>query len=361
MPGAGQRVVALLEPALVEQQPVARRGPPRPAAGRGSGPRSPAGRRRAPPSQAAEPVELRARGPQIRQPEVYVRARRPACAAPARRRAARPRVIWSGLSAASNIRALPSQLRKVPAFSATAATGRTTSARSVTSPGRSSSETRKPTSSSASRARAGSGRSATSTPATSSAPSSPVAAASTIWPVSRPKPAREFGQAPDARRPRPGPAGRWPDVRRAAATAARPPRPRRARRPGAGSTPAAAPVAAAARTAAVSPPGTAASRSPTTITAPSARSASAAVAPVVLQADPARERVQPLGLGAGRGGQQRAARLLQAAGGVRGQRERPLPVLAVGLAQPQEDAGRLLLGLEPGEQDRAAPSPARCT
>ncbi len=39
------------------------------------------------------------------------------------------RVIWSGLSAASKKRTRPSQLRKVPAFSATAATGRTTSAR----------------------------------------------------------------------------------------------------------------------------------------------------------------------------------------------------------------------------------------
>ncbi len=96
------------------------------------------------------------------------------------------RVIWSGLSAASKKRALPSQLRKVPGFSATAATGRTTSARSVTSLGRSSSDTTNPASSSAARARVGSGRSATSTPATSSAWSSPRAAASTISPVSRP-------------------------------------------------------------------------------------------------------------------------------------------------------------------------------
>ncbi len=96
------------------------------------------------------------------------------------------RVIWSGLSAASNSRTLPSQLRKVPGFSATAATGRTTSASSVTSLGRSSRETTNPASASAARARAGSGRSATSTPATRSAWSSPRAAASTIWPVSRP-------------------------------------------------------------------------------------------------------------------------------------------------------------------------------
>ncbi len=95
------------------------------------------------------------------------------------------RVIWSGLSAASNGRTRPSQLMNAPAFSATAATGRTTSAWSVTSLGRSSRETTK-ASCRAVRARAGSGRSVTSTPATSSADSSRVAAASTIWPVSRP-------------------------------------------------------------------------------------------------------------------------------------------------------------------------------
>src|SRR5690606_17628839 len=45
------------------------------------------------------------------------------------------------------------------------------------------------------------------------------------------------------------------------------------------------------------------------------------------------------------------SRFLQTAGGVGGQREGALAVLAPGLAQPQEDAGRLLLGLEADQQD----------
>lgn len=60
---------------------------------------------------------------------------------------------------------------------------------------------------------------------------------------------------------------------------------------------------------------------------------------------------QPLGLGAGGGGQQRAAQLAQAPGGVRGDREDGQSGGAVGLAQPQEDDRRLLLGLQPDQQD----------
>ncbi len=133
-----------------------------PAAGRGNwAPISTRVGRRRVPSQAAEPVELRAARSAGRAARGVRPGRRPACAARARRSARARRVIWSGLSAASNRRARPSQLRKVPAFSATAATGRTTSACSVTSLGRSSSDDQEAhLVQRASRARAGSGRSA---------------------------------------------------------------------------------------------------------------------------------------------------------------------------------------------------------
>ncbi len=195
------------------------------------------------------------------------------------------RVICSGLSAASNIRTRPSQLRKVPDFSATAATGKTTSARAVTAVGRSSSETRKPTSFSAWRARFGSGRSSTPTPATSSAPSSPVAAASMIRPVSRP--GREGSSASrhsaaTSSRARGSVAGRPPGSNAGSAPASTAPR-SPARR---GIHTRRAPVAAAVRIAADSAPGTPASRSPTMIRECSARNASAA-------ADPSASRPTP--------------------------------------------------------------------
>ena len=103
---------------------------------------------------------------------------------------------------------------------------------------------------------------------------------------------RELGHAPDRRRPPRARAGRCAgrppgssDGSAPASTAPRSP----ARR---GIHTSWAPVAAAARTAAVSPPGTAASRSPTTITAPSARSASAACSPVA-RPDRRRPRARP--------------------------------------------------------------------
>ena len=334
-----------------------------PSPGRGSGcARSPAGRWRAAPVQPPSRSSSRAYGAQVRQARGGRPGRRRACAAPGRRSARGGAVIWSGLSAASNSRALPSQLRKVPAFSATAATGSTTSARSVTSLGRSSRLTRKPTSSSAARARAGSGRSATSTPPTSSAPQL----------AGRPRPRRsgrcrgrsrcgQLGDAPDGgdlvAGPRVGGRAAAGQQRRAA----RPPRPRRARRPGAGSTPAWRRSRWRPVRAAVSPPGTAASRSPTTITAPSARSASAAAGPVALQADAARERVQPLGLGAGRGGQQRAARL-RPVRGWRAWRARRSAGRACGA--PCAAAGRRRAPpprTRSRPAARRAPSPARCT
>ena len=57
-------------------------------------------------------------------------------------------------------------------------------------------------------------------------------------------------------------------------------------------------------------------------------------------------------LTAGRGGDQRATHLRQPAGGERCDRGDLQAVLAEGLAQPQEDDGRFLLGLEAREQDR---------
>ncbi len=262
------------------------------------------------------------------------------------------RVIWSGLSAASNSRRRPSQLRKVPDFSAAADTGSTTSASSVTAPGRSSRLTRKPTASSACRARTGSGRSSTPTPPTTSADSSPSAAASTICAVSRPGSAGSSA-TPQARatsaRASSLPTGRAPGSspgRQPASTAPRSPARRGTH------TSVALLVAAAVRTAAVSAPGTVASRSPTRITEPSPRSASAAAAPCSSSPTPPASASSHSVSVPGRGGQQGAARLLQSAGGVARQREGALPVLAPGFAQPQEDAGRLLLRLESGQQQR---------
>src|SRR5262249_14879700 len=80
----------------------------------------------------------------------------------------------------------PSQFTNLPAFSAAAATGSTTSARSVTALGRSSRLTRNRVASRAASAAAGSGRSLGSTPAMTSAPMSPAAAAARMCEVSRP-------------------------------------------------------------------------------------------------------------------------------------------------------------------------------
>ena len=80
-------------------------------------------------------------------------------------------------SAASNGRIRPSQSTNAPDFSTTGATGKTTSASSVTALSRSSRLTTNGAASIAANAAAGSGRSAGSTPPISSAPSSPVRAA----------------------------------------------------------------------------------------------------------------------------------------------------------------------------------------
>ncbi len=89
-------------------------------------------------------------------------------------------------------------------------------------------------------------------------------------------------------------------------------------------------------------------------------------ASLALQSDAAGQRVEPFGLGAGCRREQRAARLDQAARGVRRQPVGVLTAPAVRLAQPQEDAGSLLLGLDTGQEDgrcllqggvREAPAP----
>ena len=82
--------------------------------------------------------------------------------------------------AAPNEPGLPSQFTNVPAFSATAETGSTTSARSVTALTRSSRLTTNCAASRASSAAAGSGRSAGSTPAMTRAPISRAAVAARI-------------------------------------------------------------------------------------------------------------------------------------------------------------------------------------
>ena len=85
VPGAGQGLVALLEPALVEQEPVAREDRLARRPGRGSGARSPRTVGGALPGPRAEPVELPAYGVHVGQRESARPARRPACAARGRR------------------------------------------------------------------------------------------------------------------------------------------------------------------------------------------------------------------------------------------------------------------------------------
>ncbi len=157
-------------------------------------------------------------------------------ARPARRRSVR--AAGTG-SAALNEPGRPSQFTNVPCFSATAATGNTTSARSVTALTRSSRLTTKPAASIAASAAAGSGRSSGSTPPISRASMSPrgrggqdLAGAETGI----------GGQRADA----PGPGHLAGDLGLADPAAAGQqvgqrarPRSRPARRPGAGSRPAA--------------------------------------------------------------------------------------------------------------------------
>ena len=204
---------------------------------------------------------------------------------------------------------------------------------------------------SASRARAGSGRSAASTPPTTSAASSPAAAASMIWPVSRPKPVRQGRQAPDrgdlVAGPRVGDraaAGQQPGQRARLdrAALAGPARNPRQRGAGGGGQPQRRGQPAGHGRRAARRPGSPRRR---------ARSASAACRPSASRPTPPASASSHSGSVPGAAGSSDAARLVQAAGGVGGEGVRLLPVLAVRLAQPQEDPGGLLLGLESGQQD----------
>src|SRR5580693_6549944 len=172
-------------------------------------------------------------------------------------------------SAAAKEPPRPSQFTNVPAFSAAAAMGNTTSARSVTALARSSRLTTNGTVSIARSAACGSGRSAGSTPAITRAASSPSAAAAIIAAVSRPgaagsellpqtlaTSARAAGSVTGL------PIGSSPGSA-PASTAPRSP----ARR---GTQASRAPEATASPAAAANAPGTWASRSPTRITAPGA-------------------------------------------------------------------------------------------
>ena len=198
------------------------------------------------------------------------------------------------VSAAPNVPPRPSQFTNVPAFSAIAATGNTTSARSVTELARSSMLTTNGVVSSARSAPAGSGRSAASTPATISAPSSPCSAAASIAAVLRPgvvgsvalaqtraTSARAFGS------PTQRPIGSSPGSAPASTAPRSPAR--------LGIQASFAPVASASRTAAASAPGTSASRSPTRITAPGALSRSPARLKSASQEPPAASAVSAAG------------------------------------------------------------------
>src|SRR5579875_793493 len=256
---------------------------------RSPGPWAPAGR-----AAAAAPT-LVTGGGSGRGPRQVPRAASSARAAAA---SGRPRwtSIWSAIapstyrsvrtsgtcSAAPNEPPRPSQFTNVPAFSATAATGNTTSARSVTALARSSRLTTNGVISIARSAAAGSGRSAGSTPAMSSAPSSPASAAASIAVVSRP------GSAGSE----PLPQARATSARAAASAAGRPPGSRPGSAPAStaprsptrrGIQASRAPDATASLATAASAPGTSASRSPARITAPGAASA----CPARCQAPPA--------------------------------------------------------------------------
>ena len=256
------------------------------------------------------------------------------------------------LRAALNVAPRPSQLTNVPAFSATAATGNTTSARSVTALARNSSETMNGVLSSATSAAAGSGRSAASTPGDDQ----------------RAQLAAGRGRASSAAVERPGVAGRvalfqasatsaraWgrpPSGRSAAGPASRPPRsaPRSPARRGTQAS--FAPLASASRRRrrARREPRPAARRPGSPRRAWPAVSAARAMS--VVAAAARGERGQRGGLGPGHGRQQRAEDLGQSRRAQRARRRTPRGGLAGRLAQPQEHDRGLVLRLEPGQQHR---------
>ena len=229
---------------------------------------------------------------------------------------------------------------------AAAATGRTTSARSVTALGNISRLTTKPAAASAASASAGSGRSARSTPPTSSAAELAVADRGEDAGRCRGPGRRHLGVQPQRQRPRHGPRRRRrcrpPGSRLGRAPASTAPR-SPARR---GTQATRAPVARASATSAEKAPGTPASRSPASTTAPGRRSASTAGRPSVPSVSARSDAPWPRAAS--------RARSPSASRPPRGERrevdDRQLPVRTVA-PEPQEDDRRLLLGLEAGEQD----------
>ena len=162
--GAGQVRLAVLHAAIVEQPVTRWRASPRRAPARAAGLAATSGRgvrRRC----ATRRVRAARRGPRRRR---AARARRPSRRPASAGRAGRS---WSsrGQAPAANGRSRPSQSTNVPAFSTAAATGKTTSATSVTAEWRSSRRDQERHPRRAPRAAAaGSGRSAGSTPPTTS-------------------------------------------------------------------------------------------------------------------------------------------------------------------------------------------------
>ena len=291
-------------------------------------------------------------GRDVGQAEVDAHRVRPGRAGPGRR-ASR----WCRAAPRRTGRRRPSQSTNVPDFSTAAATGSTTSARSVTATGRSSRLTTNRAASSAASAAVGSGRSCGSTPPTSSAPSSPECTAARIAAVSRPA---SVGKR--AAHPRRSPRRRAP----AASDTGRPP----------GSRPGSAPASTAPRsparrgTHARPRLGLSASR---TDGRQRARHGRQPLADQDDDAVPAQcgSRVRLTRSSRGPQGVEHAQARRRGRSGCTVAESLSRPRVAKGataytarppshrLAQPQEDDRRLLLGLEPDEQHRATPTPGR--
>ena len=173
-------------------------------------------------------------------------------------------------------RTRPSQLTKVPFFSTAGATGRTTSACSLTSLRRTSSCTVKPLAARAARARPGSGKSRRSMPPTTAPPRLPSRSAERMAVTSRPGVAGRRCSGPRFQacstwaRASGSATGRPPGRRPGSRPASMPPRSPLRR----GTQARWAPVAVARASATLSRPGTRTARSPMRMVAPSERRAS---------------------------------------------------------------------------------------
>jgi len=213
---------------------------------------------------------------------------------------------------------------------------------------------------SAARAAAGSGRSSRSTPAITSASMSPSAAAARICVVSRPGSGGQGGHSPgpghlDPRLRAGGqpPAGQ--QVRQRAHLDGAP----LTRPPGYPGQP--GPGRPGERSAVLSAPGTSASRSPTRMMAPSAARASLAARPASSSPVAADQAAQGGASPPGTVGSRTPDIRVQPAAGHRGDGVHGQGACAGCLAQPQEDDGGLVVGLEPGQQGPPEPVPGRCS